>query len=99
MARETLWQETAKTIRAYLDGRLSPQEAGAWAVSVIEHETFLSDELLLEQSILTLLELQEPNTPFATAKRDMEQLLDCLLGTQNLQIELHYSPQKLEVKE
>src|SRR5262245_59006017 len=98
MARPTLWQETAETIRAYLGGRLSPQQAAAWAVGIIEHETFLSDELLLEQSILTLLELHDPNTPFATAKEDLEQLLDCLLGTQTLQLELHYSPQKLEVK-
>jgi hypothetical protein len=98
MARATLWQETAQTIRAYLDGKLGPEEAGAWAVSIIEHETFLSDELLLEQAILTLLELQEPNVPFATTKKDMEQLLDCLLGAQKLQIELHYSPQKLDVK-
>ena len=99
MARATLWQETAKTVRAYLGGKLSPQEAAAWAISIIEHETFLSDELLLEQTILTLLELQEPDTPFATAKQDMEQLLDCLLGTRHLQVELHYSPQQLKVKE
>jgi hypothetical protein len=98
MARATLWEETAETIRAYLSGKLSPQEAAAWAVSIIEHETFLSDELLLEQTILTLLELQAPNTPFATAKKDLEDLLDCLQGTQNLKVELHYSPQKLEEK-
>jgi hypothetical protein len=98
MGRATLWQETAETIRAYLDGRLSSQEAAAWAVSIVEHETFLSDELLLEQTILTLLELHDPNTPFATAKKDLEQLLECLQGTQNLQLELHYSPQKLQVK-
>jgi hypothetical protein len=98
MARATLWQEAAEIIRGYLDGKLSSQAAAAWAVSIIEHETFLSDELLLEQTILTLLELQDSNMPFATAKKDLKQLLDCLLGTQNLQIELHYSPQKLEVK-
>jgi hypothetical protein len=98
MARPTLWQETAETIRAYLGGRLNSQEAAAWAVGIIEHETFLSDELLLEQIILTLLELHDPDTPFATAKKDLEQLLDCLLGTQTLQLELRYSPQKLEVK-
>ena len=98
MARSTLWQETAETIRAYLGGRLSSQEAAAWAIGIIEQETFLSDELLLEQTILTLLELHDPDTPFATAKQDLEQLLDCLLGTQTLQLELHYSPQKLAVK-
>lgn len=98
MARVTLWEETADTIRAYLDGKLSSTEAAAWAINIVEHETFLSDELLLEQTILTLLELQEPSMPFATAKKDLEQLLNCLLGTQNLQIELHYSPRKLEVK-
>ena len=98
MARATLWQETAETIRAYLDGKLGSQEAAAWAVSIIEHETFLSDELLLEQTILTLLELQDTSAPFATAKKDLEHLLDCLLGTQNLQLELHYSPQKFNVK-
>jgi hypothetical protein len=98
MARATLWQEAAETIRAYLDGKLGPQEAAAWATTIIEHETFLSDELLLEQTILTLLELQESDIPFATAKEDLEHLLNCLLGTQNLQLELHYSPQKLQVK-
>ena len=94
MARPTVWQETAETIRAYLGGRLSSQEAAAWAVGIIEQETFLSDELLLEQAILTLLELHDPDTPLATAKQDLEQLLDCLLGTRTLQRELHYSPQK-----
>jgi hypothetical protein len=53
---------------------------------------------LLEQTILTFLELQAPNTPFATAKKDLEELLDCLQGIQNLKVELHYSPQKLEEK-
>jgi hypothetical protein len=99
MARTTLWQETAQTIRAYVDGKLSPQEAAAWAISIIEHETFLSDELLLEHTILTLLELQEPDTPCATAKQDLEPLLDCLLGTRHLQVDLHYSPQPFKVKE
>jgi hypothetical protein len=98
MARSTLWQETAETIRAYLGGRLSSQEAAAWAVDIIEQETFLSDELLLEQTILTLLELHDPDTPFTIAKQDLEHLLDCLLGNQTLQLELHYSPKKLEVK-
>jgi len=98
MARPTLWQETAETIRAYVGGRLNSQDAAAWVVGIIEHETFLSDELLLEQTILTLLELHDPDTPFATAKKDLEQLLDCLLGTQTLQLELHYSPQQLAVK-
>jgi hypothetical protein len=98
MARATLWQETAETIRAYLDGKLSSQEVATWVVNIIEHETFLSDELLLEQTILTLLELQDPNAPFATDKKDLEHLLDCLQGTQNLQLELHYSPQQLRVK-
>jgi hypothetical protein len=98
MARSTLWQETAETIHAYLGGRLSSQEAAAWAVGIIAQETFLSDELLLEQTILTLLELHDPGTPFATAKQDLEQLLACLLGTQTLQLELHYSPQTLAVK-
>ena len=36
--------------------------------------------------------------PFATSKKDLEHLLDCLQGTQNLQVELHYSTQKIEVK-
>src|SRR5712691_9732168 len=98
MARPTLWQETAETIRAYLSGRLSSQDAAAWAVGIIEQETFLSDELLLEQTILTLLELHNPDTPFATAKKDLAQLLACLRGTQTLQLEVRYSPQKLEVK-
>jgi len=99
MARATLWQETAKTVRAYLDDNLSSQEAATWAISIIEQETFLSDELLLEQAILTLLELQEPDSPLATAKQDLEQLLACLLGTRHLQVELHYSPQPFKVKE
>lgn len=98
MARLTLWQEAAETIRAYLDGRLTREEAAAWAVKVIEDETFLSDELVLEQAVLTLLELQDPNLPFATAQKDLEHLLNCLLGTQGLQLEVHYSPEKLEVK-
>ena len=98
MARSTLWQETAETIRAYLGGGLSSQEAAAWAVGIIEQETFLSDDLLLEHTILTLLELHDLDTPFAIAKKDLEHLLDCLLGNQTLQLELHYSPQKLEVK-
>ena len=98
MASSTLWQETAETIRAYLGGRLSSQEAAAWAVSIVEHEAFLSDELLLEYAILTLLELHDPDTPFGIAKQDLEHLLDCLLGNQTLQLELHYSPKKLEVK-
>ena len=88
-----------QTIRAYVDGTLNPQEAAAWAISAIEHETFFSDELLLEHAILTLLELQEPNAPWATAKQDMEQLLDSLQGTLPLQVELQYSPQPLKVKE
>jgi hypothetical protein len=98
MARSTLWQETAETIRAYLSGRLTRGEAAAWAVNIIEHEIFLSDELLLEQTVLTLLELQEPNISFGVAKKDLEHLLDCLQGTQSLPLEIHYSPQKLEVK-
>jgi hypothetical protein len=99
MARASLWQETAQTIRAYVDGTLSPQAATAWATGIIAHETFLSDELLLEHAILTLLELQEPDAAWATAKQDLEQLLECLQGTRHLQVELQYSPQPLKVKE
>jgi hypothetical protein len=99
MARATLWQETTQTIRAYLGGTLSGQEAAAWGISIIEHEPFLSDELLLEHSILTLLELQESDAPCATAKQDLEDLLGCLLGTRHLQLEIHDSPQPFKVKE
>jgi hypothetical protein len=98
MARSTLWQETAETIRAYLDGRLARTEAEAWAVNVIAEETFLSDELILEQAVLTLLELQDPGVPFTTARQDLEHLLSCLLGTRSLPLELRYSPQPMKTR-
>jgi hypothetical protein len=98
MARSTLWQETAETIRAYLDGRLTHKEAEACAVKVLADATFLSDELVLEQAVLTLLELQDPGVPFATPKQDLEHLLSCLLGSQSLQLELRYSPQHLKTR-
>jgi len=86
MARSTLWQETAETIRAFLDGRLARKEAEAWATNVIAAETFLSDELVLEQAVLTLLELQDPRVSFATAQQDLEHLPSCLLGTQGMRL-------------
>lgn len=71
--RAELRAETLATIEAYLAGRLSKEQAAAWAT-----KAFSTDELVLEDALTALAGLHDDDDRFDTAKEDLFYYRNCL---------------------
>jgi len=76
--RVELREETLETIGAYLVGRLSKEQATAWATKALAMKVFRTDELLLEDAITALACLHDDDDRFDTAEEDLLYYRNCL---------------------
>ena len=76
--RVELRAKTLGMIEAYLAGKLTKEQATAWATKVLTTTTLSTDELLLEDALTALAGLHDDDDRFDTAKEDLFYYRNCL---------------------
>ena len=67
-------------INCYLEDMTSGKAISEWALSMLRDRNFTNNEALIEDALIALATLHDQDNRFDTARQDLEQFRDCLLG-------------------